>query len=274
MGGLLEPLNDTANVLGIWPFTPYSTSALRYVGALVLIAGLFAVIILLIRLRHSPQLRPFHWIPLYAVAHVGYYIAFAKPEIRYLYPVLILMSFYLAVGLHWLIRRSREPARTQTTIAGIALVVVLCTLVAGVSAFQRGYGVGRYLSLQLGLYDNVAPWLKNHTAPNAVVGGFNSGIVSYYSDRRVVNLDGVMNDAAISAIQSRTLSSYIDSQGIEYLADIDGEIERFMDNFSGDHNWRLNWQEVHSATIPTFGGASDTRFIVLRRIGGQPANTP
>jgi hypothetical protein len=31
---------------------------------------------------------------------------------------------------------------------------------------------------------------------------------------------------------------------------------------------------VHSATIPTFGGASDTRFIVLRRIGGQPANTP
>ena len=97
------------------------------------------------------------------------------------------------------------------------------------------------------------------------MGGFNCGIVSYYSDRRVVNLDGVMNDAAIWAIRSRSLERYIDSQGIEYLADIDTEIDRFMDEFSGDSKWRANWHQVYSITNPVFNGKSQMRFEVLRR---------
>jgi hypothetical protein len=272
IGGLVEPLNDIANTIGVFPFTPSPTSPLRYFGALVTVVVLFALAIFLIRLRHAPSLRPYSWIPLYSIAHIGYYIAFAKPEIRYMYPVFILMSFYIAVGLRWLINRTSQPTRTESIIGVMALIMVCSTFIAGTSAFQRGYGVGRFHSLQLGLYERVAPWIKSHTEPNAVVGGFNSGIVSYYSDRRVVNLDGVMNDAAISAIQKHKLSEYIDSQRIEYLADIDGELIRFMDSFSGDKDWRTKWQEAYSASIPTFGGTSDTRFLVLRRISAEPAS--
>ena len=108
-------------------------------------------------------------------------------------------------------------------------------------------------------------WIKSHTEQDAIVGGFNTGIVSYYSGRRVVNLDGVMNDAAIWAIRSRTLEHYIDSQGIEYLADIDTEIDRFMDEFSGDFNWRAKWHEVYGVSKQVFNGKSQMRFEVLRR---------
>jgi hypothetical protein len=266
VGGMIEPLNDIANVLGLWPFIPSDDSALRYLGVLVLLAALLALLVIVVCARRAPAIRPYHWIPLYALAHTAYYVAFAKPEIRYLYPVLILMSFYLAVGLQWLIERAPDPARSASIVARIALVMLCCTFVAGAAAFQHGYGVGRYQSLHLGLYDGLAPWIKSHAEPNAVVGGFNVGIVSYYSGRRVVNLDGVMNDAAIDAIRTHTLGKYIDSQGIEYLADVDDQIARFMDRFSGDPNWRDEWQEVYSTTMPTMGNTHQTRFTVLRNV--------
>ncbi|MGO9099241.1 MAG: hypothetical protein ACLP9Y_07290, partial [Mycobacterium sp.] len=173
-------------------------------------------------------------------------------------------SFYVAVALQWLIARAREPAQATSNVSYVAIAMLCCGVVAGATAFQYGYGAGRYNSAHLGFYDGLAAWLKSHTAKDAVVGGFNCGIVSYYSDRRVVNLDGVMNDAAIWAIRSRTLEHYIDSQGIEYLADIDTEIDRFMDEFSGDPNWRAKWDQVYSISRPVFNGKSQMRFEVLR----------
>jgi hypothetical protein len=175
------------------------------------------------------------------------------------------MSFYLAVGLQWLIARAREPARAMSNLSLVAIAMLCCGVVAGVTAFQYGYGAGRYNSAHPGFYDGLAPWIESHTEQDAIVGGFNCGIVSYYSGRRVVNLDGVMNDAAIWAIRSRTLGDYIDSQGIEYLADIETEIDRFMDEFSGDSKWRGKWQPVYSVSQPTFNGTSHMRFEVLRR---------
>jgi hypothetical protein len=262
---MTEPLNDIGNVLGVWPLTPLIDSKLRYLGAWVCLAALLAVAVVLFRARRAPGLLPFRWIPLYALAHTSYYVVVVRPEIRYLYPVFILMSFYLAVGLQWLIARAREPARATSNLSHVAIAMLCSGVVAGAGAFQYGYGADRYNSAHLGLYDGLAAWIKSDTEQDAIVGGFNCGIVSYYSGRRVVNLDGVMNDAAIWAIRSRTLGHYIDSQGIEYLADIDTEINRFMDEFSGDPKWRAKWHEVYSISEPTFNGTSHMRFEVLRK---------
>ena len=270
--GMTEPLNDIGNVLAVWPLIPFFNSKFRYVGVLVCLAALVAVAVLLFRARRAPGLLPFRWIPFYALAHTSYYVVIVRPEIRYLYPVFILMSFYLAVALQWLIARAREPARATSNLSYVAIAMLCCGVVAGATAFQYGYGAGRYNSAHLGFYDGLATWIKSHTEKDAIVGGFNCGIVSYYSDRRVVNLDGVMNDAAIWAIRSRTLEHYIDSQGIEYLADIDTEIDRFMDEFSGDSNWRAKWDQVYSISKPAFNGKSQMRFEVLRRTTAPAPN--
>jgi hypothetical protein len=264
---MIEPINDIDNVLAFWPFTPGPDGILRYLGVLVFLVALATLVVMLFCMRRAPALRPYHWIPLYSLAHTAYYVMFAAAnmDIRYLYPVFILMSFYLAVGLQWLMERTPDPLRVSSVVSRVALVMLCCGLVAGVTAFRHGYGVARHHSLHRGLYDDVSPWLRSHTAPNSVVGSFNAGIVSYYSGRRVVNLDGVMNEAAIAAIQTRTLGEYIDSQGIEYLADVDSELVKFMDKFSGDSDWRTKWREVYNVTIPTYGGEHQTRFAVLRK---------
>ncbi len=270
--GMTETVNDIGNVLAIWPFIPFFNSKFRYVGVLVCLAALVAVVVLLFRARGAPGLLPFRWIPFYALAHTIYYAVIVKPEIRYLYPVFILMSFYLAVAVQWRIARAREPARATSNLTYGAIAMLCCGLVAGATAFQYGYGAGRYNSVHLGFYGGLATWIRAHTEKDAIVGGFNCGIVSYYSDRRVVNLDGVMNDAAIWAIRSRSLEHYIDSQGIEYLADIDTEIDRFMDEFSGDSEWRAKWHQVYSITEPVFNGRSHMRFEVLRRTTAPAPN--
>jgi hypothetical protein len=261
---LTEPLSDIGNVLAVSPVVPRVNSELRYVGVLLCLAALVAVAVVVIRTRRAPGLLPFRWIPLYALAHTAYYVVVVKPEIRYLYPVFILMAFYLAVALHWLATPAHEPSRA-TSRFGYGAVAMLCIgAVAGVGAFQHGYGAGRYNSAHPGFH-SLATWIASHTKKDSAVGGFNCGIVSYYSDRRVVNLDGVMNDAAIWAIRSRTLEHYIDSQGITYLADIDTEIDRFMDQFSGDAGWRTKWHRVYSVNEPVFNGESHIRFEVLQR---------
>lgn len=270
--GATEPINDIANVLAIWPFIPFFNSKFRYVGVLVFLAALVAVTVLLFRARRAPGLLPYRWIPVYALAHTGYYVVIVKPEIRYLFPVFILMAFYIAVAVQWLITRARDPARATSNVGYVAIAMLCCGVIAGATAFQYGYAAGRYNSAHLGFYDGLATWIRSHTAKDAIVGGFNCGILSYYSDRRVVNLDGVMNDAAIWAIRSRTLERYIDSQGIEYLADIDTEIDRFMDEFSGDSRWRARWKQVYSISEPVFNGKSQMHFKVLRKTTAPAPN--
>ena len=176
--GMTETVNDIGNVLAIWPFIPFFNSKFRYVGVLVCLAALAAIAVALFRSRRAPGLQPFRWIPLYALAHVTYYAVIVKPEIRYLYPVFILMSFYLAVALQWRIGRAREPARATSKLTFGAVAMLCCGLVAGVTAFQYGYGAGRYNSVHIGFYGGLAPWIKSHTEKDALVGGFNCGILS------------------------------------------------------------------------------------------------
>jgi hypothetical protein len=38
-----------------------------------------------------------------------------------------------------------------------------------------------------------ALWVRDHTAPNTVIASWDAGIIGYFSDRSVVNLDGVVN---------------------------------------------------------------------------------
>ena len=66
---------------------------------------------------------------------------------------------------------------------------------------------------------DLSAWLAARTLPSAQVGSFNAGLISFFSGRTTVNLDGVMNDNALEALRSGTLCDYIDAQRLDYLAD-------------------------------------------------------
>jgi hypothetical protein len=61
--------------------------------------------------------------------------------------------------------------------------------------------------------------IKNVTPANAVIGCFQSGVVGYYSDRQIINLDGKVNIEALEAMKKGQLGKYIKEEGITYVAD-------------------------------------------------------
>jgi len=114
------------------------------------------------------------------------------------------------------------------------------------------------------LYD-LARCIEKHSPPDAVIGSFNAGIISYYSHRPTVNLDGVMNDSVIPAIVEKRLAEYLDREGIGYLADMRGEIERFMAGFGGDPDWLSKWQVVYEIECPWGGGIGTVPMVIMQR---------
>jgi hypothetical protein len=65
---------------------------------------------------------------------------------------------------------------------------------------------------------HAALWIRHHTPQSTVLGMTDAGIVGYYSERRVINLDGVVNNKEYQEyLRRRQLSEYIRRKRIEYL---------------------------------------------------------
>lgn len=76
-----------------------------------------------------------------------------------------------------------------------------------------------------------ATWLTVNTPPQEIVGAFNAGIYAYYSHRRVINLDGLVDWGAIEARQQGRLLDYFVEQGGTILIDHEAYIESFSAYF-------------------------------------------
>ena len=68
----------------------------------------------------------------------------------------------------------------------------------------------------------VADWINANTPPNAVIGSMNSGVLSYLAQRKVINLDGVVDVRSMQAHWQKRQPEYIHERGIHYLVDNDG----------------------------------------------------
>jgi hypothetical protein len=97
-----------------------------------------------------------------------------------------------------------------------------------------------------------ALWLARHTEPDARVGAFNAGILSYFSRRTVVNLDGAVNADALRARDERRLLDYVLEKRLGYLAD-------FRSSLRGLDCARSSLAQCEplaqvGAPVPQFGG--------------------
>lgn len=64
-----------------------------------------------------------------------------------------------------------------------------------------------------------AEWARTHLPSDAVLGAWNAGTIGYLSERRTVNLDGVVNSFQFFRTDRFDLCAYWKEQGINYLMD-------------------------------------------------------
>lgn len=262
---VIGPAGDVANVFGIWPLV--NAGRMTRLGGLVTLAAALTILAAVAwRERHDPLVRRLFWIPAYAAAMALYYTQFTSNHLRYLYSPVLAMFYFSCAVIAASARRRRET-RAPATAVWAAAVALTITTFAGLAAFRNHVGTAASPLGQQVLLDDLSAWLAARTAPSAQIGSFNAGMISVFSGRTTVNLDGVMNDNALEALRSGTLCDYVDAQGLDYLADNRLAIEFFLDadRSCRSARWRSKWQTVHRVARPIDATADLQEFVVMQR---------
>jgi hypothetical protein len=131
---------------------------------------------------------------------------------RYYYPVSLGLLLLGAGIFHRLWNRLRAEFRLW---AAIGLAVLFAIIFYRTS--QISFGVATDDKIQI--YLEAARELNKTVPPEGRVGVFQAGTMGYFSDRKVINLDGVVNHEALVALEDRKLLAYLRRQKIDYVTD-------------------------------------------------------
>jgi hypothetical protein len=233
-------LSDTANLLGLWPMVLPSNQKL---GGILLCLLFCAGAVLLWLTRDGPKRRIMWILAAYGTAHLAYYCLFASAQVRYLMPFCIVVILVAAMAADDF-RKSHRQAGVRLSLVCVFALALINSTIAGVLAWGQHQGATRTHAGHIQAYQ-LADWVRSHTPEHSVIGTWNGGILSYYSGRTVVNLDGVINDDAIEAIRKHDLNGYIHRRGIEYLVDDEEQVHFFMSGYGGAADWAGGFSAVH-----------------------------
>lgn len=161
------------------------------------------------------------------VLHVSYRW---YPRYWYFNQLIVLLSLVFGLGISLLKNRYRIVLIVSIVILNLALSIKL--LYGGVYPHQIEFL-------------KAADWVKQNVGQERV-GVFNAGIVSYFSEKTVINLDGAINTNAYHALKEKDLTGYIKEQKLDYIIDyqpVMGEMYRlYLTN--------LNYQLIEIIDIP------------------------
>jgi hypothetical protein len=144
--------------------------------------------------------------------------------------------------------RARHPWRMRIlyaviAICGVALIgrlTLFMTYTSTLSLDQGHHGVKGYGA--------PAKAILAMSPRDAVIGSFQSGALAWFanesaSDRKVVNLDGVVDGEAARAVREHRIAAFARSRGVTYLADWEVNVNLFIDR-SGDA--RITRSSLHA----------------------------
>jgi hypothetical protein len=127
---------------------------------------------------------------------------------------------------------------------GVAALLLCASLISGYATWNIGY-----YPWQTGQIAS-AEWIRQETRPDDVIGSMNSGIMGYYGNRTVINLDGVVNPEAFQAIQAGNTFEYMLETQITYLIDCDQAVFVEYGPFMGLDDDEGTLQEIAVLTDP------------------------
>jgi hypothetical protein len=182
-------------------------------------------------------------------------------QIRYMTAIIPFLTIMIAAGFYEKINKTR----LKISFTFFLTLVIILILFNGVQQWERGYFVW-----QKELYKD-AIWVSENTPEDAVVGGFASGISLYFSNRTLINLDGVLNFDAIDAILNRSIYQYMKSRNITYWIESSYHNQTFVERYrNGEEIDIINenqWSAVMGEGIENIE-LIDVRYGIYKHIIG------
>ena len=222
-----------------------------------------ALVALWLARRALPRLLRAHtallWLPLFHVAAYSFWVFGQWFYPRYYFAVVAVLIAWAGLLFQALADRLPDLRRGAAHVAAVAAATL--ALLAWNSLPQqwlRGeLEGGAEHRIGVNMLDGVVP-------PGATVGGFQSGALGYYaSDWRIVNLDGVVNPAALDAMREKRMAEYVADENIDWLLDLDWIIDALYVRRSARANPLDDWELV----------ATSGDMRLYRRRGGDDAMT-
>jgi 4-amino-4-deoxy-L-arabinose transferase-like glycosyltransferase len=172
------------------------------------------------------------------------------------YAVTIVLALTILLGLLLQAFVARFPGARRPLFAAGAVLALTMVFLGWNSALRtclRGeYSNGRDHHIAVDM-------AAAHVPPGAPLGGFQSGALEYYGrDWPVMNLDGVVNAAALESMRANRMDAYLREQGIDWLLDLDWIIEALYARHAGVKDPMAQWETV----------VRSGRMVLLRRKTG------
>ena len=127
----------------------------------------------------------------------------------YLMPALVMLAILIGFAV--------DAARTPSALRWAVMPMLVLLPVIAVGRTASGLHEGPYPQ-QLDMVA-AARWIDAETPRGTRIGSFDSGILSYYSGRTTVNLDGVVNPDAASAVRKHRVAAYVRELGLDMIVD-------------------------------------------------------
>ena len=232
-------------------------------------AALFSLVVFAVRWRDAdvPAGATRHTIlALLSLSLGALLLIFAHVAVRwfprpwYFDQVVFLAVVVFCVALGWfdpdttvprLIRLVYPEARLSNTFGRALMVVAVCAAVFAPTIFAvRALTKGDWPWSKEML--DAAHWLKAHTDEDETAAAFNAGIIGFFSNRHVVNLDGAINNAAYRAMRRKELMLLMRRASVRYYLDFEPVMLDLYGPFLGDKRDRAEMtlvQEIDRSDV-------------------------
>lgn len=240
------------------------------VSSIVLVIALIAAVLVLWRLRKPDRHQAEDDVILTAFGGVGVVALFYGACLWYH------QSWYYLAPLAWLsllagtihgrlATRFKSPRGKR--IGPLVTALLMVTIVSfSIKGILKDYRVSPYY-WQRG-YHLVALRLASWVPAGSHVGAYNAGIYGYLAKRRVINLDGVVNPAALEAMKRRDLLAYMRREGITHVVDHTSSIDWYQR--WGGPDYVGGFIKLGEIQVPSSGG----NIVFLRIRERKSKRTP
>jgi len=165
---------------------------------------------------------------LFAIFLSMFYIFYLwRIHVRYFLPIFPFVSLVCVTGINNAV--SKYPKIKAMAFFAIFAVLFSYIIFNGFEQWRRGY-----YNWQYEMYEGTK-WIRENTEKSDVIGSLYSGTNIYFSERKVINLDGLLNSEAGDAIKEKRLYSYMKERGVKYWVDlvfVPEPVQKY--NFQGD----------------------------------------
>ena len=200
----------------------FLTNDYMIVFAPLVAIGLFAVLLDILRRRPAPLLIPLLW-SLGMVAAYWWKLPHLVHYGRYLMPILPFVALLGVGGLEKLLQIAgvKIPVSKRAGIQATVRTAVLLTIV-GVTAFAAWQRQDFYAETCAYITERqvaTARWIRDHLPPDAVVATHDVGALAFYSERRIVDMVGLVSPEMIANIgRTDKLIEYLQTQDVSHVA--------------------------------------------------------